>query len=276
MHIKILCRDRGQKQNVTAGGRIRKCHRNFPLPTILPVKFEPTSTLLFLDGYKYCALAISNCGVYSPSSAISSEIGISCPCSLRHEIQVCSRFFYSDETHKCLALRLNLTLYPNGGVNTSRERHFHLNETKTDLGRRYDALKKHIYQLEKQQQHHHFVGLESTERSTLLGEHDAIGTDAIFIPLLDKEIQKIVAFYEDKEKELLEDLEELEKDVLKMDDIGLGGGYHYEDYADDDDDEDDDSIASPRSPDGARRSLSRHRKSSSAGRVRRNTRSSQS
>jgi len=117
------------------------------------------------------------------------------------------------------------------------------------------------------------VDFESNERSTLLGAQDATGTDAIFIPLLDQEVKKIVAFYADKEKELLEDLEELEKDVLKMDDIGLGGGYHYEDYADDDEEEDDDSIASRRSPDDARRSLSRHRKSSSAGRVRRNTRS---
>lgn len=120
------------------------------------------------------------------------------------------------------------------------------------------------------------MDLESTERSTLLGEQDATGTDAIFISLLDQELKKIVAFYEAKEKELLEELEELEKDVLKMDEIGLGGGYHYEDYVDDDDEEDDDSIGSPRSPDRARRSLSRHRKSSSAGRVRRHTRSSQS
>jgi phosphate transporter len=116
------------------------------------------------------------------------------------------------------------------------------------------------------------VDFESSERSTLLGAQDATGIDAIFIPLLDQEVKKIVAFYTDKEKELLEELEELEKDVLKMDDMGLGGGYHYEDYADDDD-EDDDSIASHRSPDDARRSPSRHRKSSSAGRVRRNTRS---
>jgi len=120
------------------------------------------------------------------------------------------------------------------------------------------------------------VDLESNERSTLLVEQHGTGTDAIFIPLLDREVKKIVAFYEYKEKELLEELEELEKDVLKMDDLGLGGGGHYEDYTEDDDEEDDDSVASPRSPSASRRSLSRPRKSSSAGRVRRNTRSSQS
>jgi phosphate transporter len=117
------------------------------------------------------------------------------------------------------------------------------------------------------------VDLESNEQSTLLGEEDATQTDAIFVPLLDRELNKIAAFYEHQEKELLEDLQELEKDVLLMDDIGLVGGGYYEDYTDDDD-EDDDSVASPRTPD-ATRSRSRRRKSSSAGQARRTTRLSQ-
>ena len=144
----------------------------------------------------------------------------------------------------------------------------------TDLHPRYDALKKHIYQLEKQQQRNsqlHVVDLESSERSTLLGEQDVTKTDSIFIPLLDRELKKIAAFYEHQEKELLDDLEDLEKDVLLMDELGLVGGDYYEDYTDDDGEDDDDSVGSPRSPDLTRRSPSRRRKSSSAGRVRRPT-----
>jgi len=148
----------------------------------------------------------------------------------------------------------------------------------TDPQSRYDTLKKHIYQLEKQQQRnsqYHVVDLESSERSTLLGERDASQTDAIFVPLLDRELKKIIAFYEQQEKELLRDLEDLEQDVLLTDELGLVGGGYYDDYTDHDD-EDDDSVASPRSPDRTRRSLSRRRKSSTASQVRRPTRLSQS
>ncbi|CAA7265750.1 unnamed protein product [Cyclocybe aegerita] len=126
----------------------------------------------------------------------------------------------------------------------------------------YDALKKYIYQLEKQQAgHEHLLlhDIESNEHSSLLRQGDASNTDSLFIPLLDRELKKIVLFYEHQEKELLDDLEELEKDVALQEEIGLRGGEHYQDF-DEEDEEDDDSIS--RSPVGTRR----RRKSSSAAR----------
>ncbi|KAJ3518184.1 hypothetical protein NLJ89_g10 [Agrocybe chaxingu] len=126
----------------------------------------------------------------------------------------------------------------------------------------YDALKKYIYQLEKQQAgHEHLLAhdIESNERSSLLRQGDASSTDSLFIPLLDRELKKIVLFYEHQEKELLDDLEELERDVELQEEIGLRGGEHYQDF-DEEDEEDDDSIS--RSPVGTRR----RRKSSSAAR----------
>ena len=131
----------------------------------------------------------------------------------------------------------------------------------------YDALKKCIYQLEKQQHahDHHYPDLESNEQSTLLEQTDGSETDALFIPLLDRELKKIVLFYEQQKNELMEDFNDLEKDVEFQETLGLQGGAHYEDY-DDGDEDDDESISSPRSPEGVRRSLSRHGKTSSVGR----------
>lgn len=123
--------------------------------------------------------------------------------------------------------------------------------------------------LQHTHEHLYAPDLESNERSTLLGEADLSETDATFIPLLDHELDKMVLFYEQQQKELAEELNDLEKDVEFQETLGLQGGAHYADYEDgDDDDDDDESISSPRSPD-ARRSLSRPRKLSAAGRQRR-------
>ncbi|KIK60132.1 hypothetical protein GYMLUDRAFT_244566 [Collybiopsis luxurians FD-317 M1] len=115
----------------------------------------------------------------------------------------------------------------------------------------YDTLKKYIYQLEKQQQglSSSYQDLESNERTSLVGRPDDAATDSIFIPLLDKELKKITLFYENQEKELFEELEELEALVQKQDEIGLEGDHYVDDgeY----DDEDDESIS--RSPVGQRR-----------------------
>ncbi|KAF5326950.1 hypothetical protein D9619_005042 [Psilocybe cf. subviscida] len=135
----------------------------------------------------------------------------------------------------------------------------------------YDTLKKHIYQLEKQQHGHERlhvdVDVEAGEHTSLLEDGGSLsGTDAVFVPLLDRELKKIELFYEHQLKELVEDLQDLEKDIALQDEIGLQGGTYYDDYdgASDDGDGDDESIS--RSPDARRRSLSRQRKSSSAGR----------
>jgi hypothetical protein len=91
-------------------------------------------------------------------------------------------------------------------------------------------------------------------------------TDALFIPLLDRELKKIVAFYEHQEQELMEELQDLEKDVELQDELGLRGEETWGRYADDDDEEDDDSLS--RSPARVRRrSLSHQRKRSSSHRA---------
>ena len=126
-----------------------------------------------------------------------------------------------------------------------------------DFHNSYEALKKFIYQLEKQQAGREQIlvaDVESNERSSLLNQADISDTDAVFIPLLDRELQKIVTFYEHQEKELLEELEALEKDVVLQDELGLHVEDHWGDYADDDDEEDDESIS--RSPEGRRRKRS--------------------
>lgn len=63
----------------------------------------------------------------------------------------------------------------------------------------------------------------------------------MFRPLLDTELRKISSFYQSQEKELLQELRELEELVESMDRNGVGEGVvMYEDGDDDDDDDDDD------------------------------------
>ncbi|KAI0064930.1 SPX-domain-containing protein [Artomyces pyxidatus] len=108
----------------------------------------------------------------------------------------------------------------------------------------YDALKKYIYQLEKQQ-HDALVqsrDLEAAnERTSLVGGSSSQDTDALFQPLLDAEFRKISSFYSMQESELLEELSELEVLVKEQDDLGLIAGRLYADgeWEEDDEDEDD-------------------------------------
>ena len=133
----------------------------------------------------------------------------------------------------------------------------------------YDSLKKCIYQLEKQQhghEHLHAYDIESNEQSTLLTEQDATSTDSMFIPLLDRELTKVAIFYEHQEKELIDELEHLEKCILEQEELGLG--RYYDDFTDDDDD---DSIDGSMSPVMRRQSESRQRRVSISGHQRRST-----
>ncbi|KAH8094497.1 Sodium/sulfate symporter [Cristinia sonorae] len=133
----------------------------------------------------------------------------------------------------------------------------------------YDALKKYVYQLEKQQ-----VGLgpepyhdlEANESTALMGGRDDSSTDAQFRPLLDRELKKICLFFESQEKELLDDVEELQRLIEKQEENGPDGEHHFiddDDEDDEDDDEDDfDATLSPsvsaRSPQvGSRRHRTR-------------------
>lgn len=132
-------------------------------------------------------------------------------------------------------------------------------------------MKKYIYQLEKQQYDHETLNhtshrdLEVGEHAALLEGHDVSDTDVLFIPLLDRELKKIALFYESQEKELYEDLAELEGDIQIQEDAGIDGGDRYMEQSDDEDD--DESISILPSPEGPRRP----RKFSSAGRSRRRT-----
>jgi phosphate transporter len=128
---------------------------------------------------------------------------------------------------------------------------------------RYDALKKQIYQLEKQQHglDRSTYDLESNERTSLMGLAGESSVDAVFIPLLDRELKKVTLFYEQQEKEFLDEVTELEDLVKEQEEAGLAARNLYLDEDDDDDDEDDDEdTQSPTSPSSPRR----HRPKSSS------------
>ncbi|KAL0576788.1 low-affinity phosphate transporter [Marasmius crinis-equi] len=111
----------------------------------------------------------------------------------------------------------------------------------------YDMLKKCIYQLEKQQHtlSSSYHDLESNERTSLVGRRVDRETDAVFIPMLDRELRKMVLFYENQEKELLDELEELEELVKQQEELGLEGDHYHDEYTDDEDD-DDESLSQSR------------------------------
>ncbi|TBU27768.1 Sodium/sulfate symporter [Dichomitus squalens] len=107
----------------------------------------------------------------------------------------------------------------------------------------YEALKKHVYQLEKQkaglQESYH--DLEANERSALIGrDSSGADTDAFFVPLLDRELKKISVFYETEEQRLSDDITALQQEIAQHEENGPYAGHHYVDESGEDDDEDDD------------------------------------
>ena len=100
-------------------------------------------------------------------------------------------------------------------------------------------MKKYIYQLEKEQHGDRYHDVEAGERDTLLGGRSA-NTDSLFESLLNQELRKIVSFYVAQEKELFDEVEELEKLVTRKEEEGPETYYLDED---EEDDEDDDSIS---------------------------------
>ncbi|KAH7106362.1 Sodium/sulfate symporter [Auriculariales sp. MPI-PUGE-AT-0066] len=137
----------------------------------------------------------------------------------------------------------------------------------------YENLKKTIYQLEKQ----HFnkqtpEQLEGGEATALLhGEGDSDSQNTFFVSLLDKELAKIISFYEGQRDHLFQELIALERDVERMEhdhnplDDPYRGQRRELSTDDDDEDEDDDVDSSLRdlSPDvlvnGRRRSSTAER-----------------
>ncbi|KAJ8518452.1 hypothetical protein ONZ45_g4472 [Pleurotus djamor] len=114
----------------------------------------------------------------------------------------------------------------------------------------YDALKKYIYQIEKKQHQPDapYRDLEANENSSLIPQ-DVADSDALFRPLLDRELQKIRIFYEQQEKDLLQDVTELEKMIEQQEATGLAGHPYLEELGEDDeDDEEDEEDVDPQSP----------------------------
>lgn len=109
----------------------------------------------------------------------------------------------------------------------------------------YDALKKYIYQIEKQQhaaiQPYHDIETGHDERASLLAPNGEFQSksDSKFKALLDREIVKISSFYFMQEKELLQSVNELEQMVLEQDEAGFSPEDRR--FMDDDDDDDDGS-----------------------------------
>ncbi|KAG1842498.1 SPX domain-containing protein [Suillus subalutaceus] len=136
----------------------------------------------------------------------------------------------------------------------------------------YDVLKRYIYQLEKRQQRTggiepSYHDLEANEQTTLVDHSDTSDADSLFKPLLDRELQKIVRFYEAQEKELLGELAALEQSITQQDEAGLEAELNYmdEDEEDEEDDEEDEYNMLTRSEDYDKGSRRRRRKSSSVG-----------
>ncbi|KAK0545821.1 low-affinity phosphate transporter [Tilletia horrida] len=124
----------------------------------------------------------------------------------------------------------------------------------------YSNLKKTIYQIEKEQLHDDTGGASTsyndndTESSALLrGTDGSVDAERIFLPLVEKELSKIVDFYASKEKELLTDLSVLQRDLEDQEAHMDEPHYHHHLSVsgtlpgDDDEDEDDDD-GEPESP----------------------------
>ncbi|KAH7906949.1 SPX domain-containing protein [Hygrophoropsis aurantiaca] len=130
----------------------------------------------------------------------------------------------------------------------------------------YDTLKKYIYQLEKQQHNqglsHSYSDLEADEQTTLVDHSNQSAVDAVFLPLLDRELKKITLFYEQQEKELMDEIAEVDALIIKHEEEGLDASEYYMDDDGDDDDDDDDE---DHSRDRGGPSTKRRRRKSSAG-----------
>ncbi|KAL1949912.1 hypothetical protein VTO73DRAFT_8793 [Trametes versicolor] len=134
----------------------------------------------------------------------------------------------------------------------------------------YEALKKHVYQLEKQKVglQESFHDLEANEHSALIGAGaDAASTDALFIPLLDRELKKVCLFYETEEQRLSDEVTALQQEIEQHELNGPYAGPQYLDDEDPDDEDDDDfDLHSPiRSGESPARQRRRHSRSLSAG-----------
>ncbi|KAH9847813.1 Sodium/sulfate symporter [Lenzites betulinus] len=128
----------------------------------------------------------------------------------------------------------------------------------------YEALKKHVYQLEKQKVglQESFHDLEANEHTSLIGAGvDAASTDALFTPLLDRELKKVCLFYETEEQRLSDEVSTLQHEVEQHEQNGPYAGHQYIDDEDPDDEDDDDfDLQSPVRTEERTQSPSRQRR----------------
>lgn len=98
-------------------------------------------------------------------------------------------------------------------------------------------LKKKIYELEGTVSGHRTTG--SHERSALLGGlgQRSVPSNEKFVPLLDRELHKIVTFYKIQEQELADEIDELAASIARKEEEGEGGSDPR--FSDDGDSEDD-------------------------------------
>ncbi|KAN0064002.1 low-affinity phosphate transporter [Thecaphora frezii] len=107
----------------------------------------------------------------------------------------------------------------------------------------YSNLKKAIYLLEKDlplepgSSSAAYTDVEN-ESAGLLQQSPHNDSDRVFVPLLDKEMDKIVGFFIQKEKELQADLDTLDRDLDRVENEEIDGDSDVPFSDDDDDDED--------------------------------------
>ncbi|KAG8969106.1 low-affinity phosphate transporter [Tulasnella sp. 419] len=137
----------------------------------------------------------------------------------------------------------------------------------------YSALKKKIYEVPQSSYSDHPA--DTHEESRLMAGNGSSANDQ-FIPLLDRELNKITSFYIVQAKEIESELEEVKQLVDEKEAQGLRPTPEYLDDDGDDDDDDDDgspsrasrsrktSVSEPPSPIATRRDHSRGRRSSTS------------
>lgn len=101
----------------------------------------------------------------------------------------------------------------------------------------YSALKKQIYQFEKQHTDWTRSGDDLEANQPLMGP---ASTNEAFTALLDRELTKIKSFYETQEKELLDELEDLSELVIQKETESLASRSYSAPSVDEDDEDDED------------------------------------
>ncbi|PWY97005.1 SPX-domain-containing protein [Testicularia cyperi] len=139
-----------------------------------------------------------------------------------------------------LARRIQSHLQHNATMKFSHSLQFNSVPDWADKYLAYSNLKKAIYIMEKDLPSDPAGGTGDLENESagLLQHGDATETDRVFLPMLDKELEKIVEFFLDKESEMLADLQKLEQDLERTENEDFDDDSDFA-FSDDEDDDDD-------------------------------------